>query len=411
MPKKSSWGVLLFILGLVLLSGGYWLAGLLPLRFDSVFIIKVFSYIGITAGVVVPMMGYLSYPRVHNLKVFLAGYLTGVVALAFFILGPSGFFSLPVPSYFIPGLYLFMIAAIFISTVLPTFLKYRHTKLITAVSLLIEVYFIYVFRTTTVPFVSLHSLRHFHTFQLPILIPGAVTLLILLLSVYVLKLQFHLGGVLGGTMLLFSGGWYLGALSSNPLIFDSYIFAVAPLFLAVGIFVHWITRIEHRASYDPLLRIYNRSYCEKVLAEQAQVKTSPPFGVAIVDIDHFKKVNDIYGHKIGDDVLFHVARILTTELVPGGIVCRYGGDEFVVFFPQKNSAKVRINMEKVRKSVKTSVIRSGKKAIRVTISVGVSHRQNTTQSLHKVMKAADNALYRAKKHGRNQVRFSKASRS
>ena len=132
MTNKGNWGVLLFALGLVLLVGGYWFLHLLPLRFDPDFIIKVFSFIGITTGVVVPMLGYLSYPRVHNLKVFLAGYLTGVAALAFFLLRPSGFISLPVlSSNFIPGLYLFMIAAIFMSTVLPTFLKYRHTKYIT----------------------------------------------------------------------------------------------------------------------------------------------------------------------------------------------------------------------------------------------------------------------------------------
>ena len=166
--------------------------------------------------------------------------------------------------------------------------------------------------------------------------------------------------------------------------------------------------MEHRASYDPLLRIYNRSYCEKVLSEQVRVKTSPPFGIAIVDIDRFKKINDVFGHRIGDEVLIKVARILTTEVVPEGIVCRYGGDEFVVFFPKKNSSKVKLIMDRVRKSVRATVTRSGKKVIKVTVSTGISHRKNTVQSLPEVLKAADRALYRAKKDGRNQVRFSKA---
>ncbi len=392
-----------------MLVGGYWFLSLLPLQFDTILIIKVFSYIGITAGAAVPVLGYLSYPRVHNLKVLLTGYLTGVVALAFFLLGPSGFFSLPVPSNFIPGLYLFIIAAIFMSTVLPTFLKYRHTKLLTIAMLLIEAGFIFILRSPNIPFVSLYPLRHFHTFHWATLIPAAITLLILLLSVYALKLTFYLGGVLGGTMLLLSGGWYLGPLIRNPLIFDSYIFAMTPLFLGIGILFHWISRIEHRASYDPLLRIYNRSYCENVLTEQVRIKTAPPFGIAIVDIDHFKKINDTYGHKVGDEVLIKVARILTNELVPEGIVCRYGGDEFVVFFPQKNSAKVKVIMDKVRKSVKAAVTRSGNKVIKVTITTGVSHRKNTVQSLPKILQAADKALYRAKKHGRNQIRSSKTS--
>ncbi|TET21301.1 MAG: GGDEF domain-containing protein [Candidatus Cloacimonadota bacterium] len=411
MTKKSGWGVLLFALGLILLVGGYWFLNLKPPRFDTDIIKKVFFCIGIATGVVVPLLGYLSYPRVHNLKVYLAGYLTGVGALSFFLLGPSGLFSSPIPGNFIPGLYLFIIAAIFLSTVLPTFLKYRHTKSITITLLLIEMSLIYVLRTTTIPVSLLHSLRHFHIIQWANLIPAAAALLSLLFSVYVLKLQFYLGGVLGGTMLLFCGGWYLGPRSVNLSIFDSYIFAATPLFLGVGILVHWIARMEHRASYDPLLRIYNRSYCEKVLSEQIPLKTSPPFGIAIVDIDRFKKVNDTYGHKIGDEVLIQVARILTNELVPQGIVCRYGGDEFVVFFPGKNSTKIKIIVEKARKSVKAAVIRSGKKKIRVTLSIGISHRKNTIQSLPEVLKTADKALYRAKKHGRNQVRFSKTSQN
>ncbi len=409
MTNKGSWGILLFALGLVLLVGGYWFLGLLLLRFDTVFIIKVLFYIGIAAGVVVPLLAHLSYPRVRNLKVFLAGYLTGVAVLAFFLLGPSGFFSLPVPSNFIPGLYLFMIVVIFMSTILPTFLKYRHTKYITFAMLLIEVGLICVLRTTTEPFASLYYLRNFHTFQWVILIPAEVTILILLLSVYVLKLRFHLGGVLGGTMVLFTGGWYLGPRSFNTSVFDSYIFAATTLFLCIGILVHWIVRMEHRVSYDPLLRIYNRDYCENVLIEQVPVKTSPPFGIAIVDIDHFKKINDTYGHKTGDDVLIQTARILTNELVPEGIVCRYGGDEFVVFFPKKNSEKIKVIMDKVRKVVKSAGTRSGKKAIKVTVSIGISHRKNAGQSLPKVLKAADKALYRAKKHGRDQVKFSKPS--
>ena len=389
--------------------GGYWLADFLLLRFDISYIIKVFYYIGIIAGVIVPILGYLSYPRVHNLKVFLAGYLTGTATLAYFLLGSRGFLSSSIPLYFIPGLYLLMITVIFISTVLPTFVKYRHTKIITVIMLLLEICFIYLLRTNRLPLESLCPLRQFKNFQWLNITPAVIMLLTLLLSFRLLKLQFHLGGVMGGTMLLFSGGWYIGALCSHPSIFDAYIFATAPLFLGIGIFVHWIARIEHRASYDPLLRIYNRSYCEKVLAEQTMVKTSPPFGIAMVDIDHFKKVNDTYGHRAGDEVLIRVARILTAELVPGGIVCRYGGEEFVIFFPRKNSTRVKATMEKVRKSIKATVIHYKKKTIKITISIGVSHRQNTSQKLNKVLESADRALYRAKKQGRNQVRVSKVS--
>lgn len=210
-------------------------------------------------------------------------------------------------------------------------------------------------------------------------------------------------------MLLLCGGWYLGPLKDNPAIFDSYVFASVAVFLGIGILVHWMVRMQHRANYDPLLRIYNRDYCEEILSEQVSVRTAPPFGIAIVDIDKFKKINDTYGHKVGDEVLIHVARLLTTELVPEGIVCRYGGDEFVIFFPRKDSTRVKSIMDKVRKAVKNASFRTGKRGIKVTLSIGISHRKNSGQNLREVLKSADKALYRSKKQGRDQVRYSKGT--
>ncbi len=406
MVRKTSWGVLVFALAVVLLVGGYWILGFSQPKFNIAPITRIFFYIGVIAGVVVPLLAHFSYPRVHNLKVFLAGYLTGVASLAFFLLGESGFFSFSVPANFIPGLYLFMIGAIFLSILLPTFLKYRQTRLLTIIMLLVELAAVIVLRIDTLRFFLLDSIRHFQLFHWVALIPATLTITILVLTILALRLKFHLGGVLGGTMLLICGGWYLGPISFKSSFFDSYIFAVTPVFLGIGILAHWIVRMEHRASYDPLLRVYNRDHCEKIISEQVGIKTSPPFGIAIVDIDNFKKVNDTYGHKTGDEVLVRVARVLSTELVPEGIVCRYGGDEFVVFFPRKNSKKVKAIMEKARKKVKAAIVRSGNKNIKVRLSIGISHRKNSNQNLGEVLKAADKALYRAKKQGRDQVRYS-----
>jgi diguanylate cyclase (GGDEF)-like protein len=408
MVRKGSWGIPLFVLAVVLLGAGYWILGYSEPRFNADHVARIFFYIGVIAGVVVPLLAHFSYPRVHNLKVFLAGYLIGVASLAFFLLGDSGFFSgrMAVPPIYIPGLYLFLIATIALSILLPTFLKYRHTRLLTIILLLVEVGCIVVLRINTLHHFSLDSIRYFELFQWIALIPATVTITILVLSILALRLKFHLGGVLGGTLLLLSGGWYLGPLGHKSILMDSYVFAVTPVFLGIGIMVHWIVRMEHRASYDPLLRIYNRDYCEKVISEQVGIRTSPPFGIAIIDIDNFKKVNDTYGHKIGDEVLIRVARILSTELVPEGIVCRYGGDEFVVFFPRKNSKTVKDIVERARRKVREAVVRSGNKDIKVKLSIGISHRKNSTQDLGEVLKAADKALYRAKKQGRDQVRYS-----
>ncbi len=404
---EGKWGVVVFALGLVLLWCGYWLSGLLPQRFSPATFTKLFSYIGIMTGAGAISVGYFSYPRIHNLKVFLAGHVTGLSSLAFCFFSNAGIFSLQASKSFIPGIYLLMIAGILTSTLLPTFLKYRWTKRITISVLVIEIIFLFVFWKVPFRMASLEAFRKCNFNLWLTLIPGVMAFSTLIISVFVLKRQFFLGGVLGGMALFFGGGWYFGNLRAEILLFDSYIFAVAPFFLVIGVFIHWLARMEHRASYDPLLRVYNRSYCERILDEQTKVDTNPPFGIAMVDIDRFKNVNDKYGHRAGDEVLIQLVRILTNEVVPDGIVCRYGGEEFVIFFPHQSTTKAKMMMELIRKKVKKTSIKAGKKRIKISISVGISHRQSCNQTLHKVFRIADKALYRAKKEGRDQVRFSK----
>ncbi|MBN1695101.1 diguanylate cyclase [candidate division WOR-3 bacterium] len=404
---EGKWGMVVFVLGVVLLSCGFWLSGLLPQRFNPSAFTKLFSFIGILTGAGAISVGYFSYPRIHNLKVFLSGHVTGISSLAFCFFSSAGIFSLPASKSFIPGIYLLMIAGILTSALLPTFLKYRWTKRITISVLLIDVIFLFIFWKTPFEMASMEAFRKYSYSLWLTLLPGVIALATLVLSVFVLKRQFFLGGVMGGMAVFFGGGWYFGNIRTEILLFDSYVFAVAPFFFVIGVFIHWLARMEHRASYDPLLRVYNRSYCERILDEQTKVDTNPPFGIAIVDIDRFKNVNDKYGHRAGDEVLLQLARILTNEVVPDGIVCRYGGEEFVIFFPRQSSTKIKMMMELIRKKVKRTSVKAGKKRIRISISAGISHRQDCSLTLHKVFRMADKALYRAKREGRNQVRFSK----
>ncbi len=404
---EGKWGIVVFVLGAVLLWSGYWLSGFLPGRFSPDSFSKLFSYIGILTGAGALSVGYFSYPRIHNLKVFLVGHLTGLSVLAFCLFSPAGIFSFKASGNFIPGIYLFMLLGVLASTLLPTFMKYRWTKRITISVVIIEIIVLFLLWKTPFKIFSLEAFRN-NNFNIWLsLIPGILVLATLGLSVFVLKNQFFLGGVLAGLAVFFGGGWYFGGFRKEFLLFDAYVFAAAPFFLVIGIFIHWLARMQHRASYDPLLRVYNRSYCERILNEQTKVDTNPPFGIAIVDIDRFKNVNDKYGHRAGDEVLSHLVRILTNEVVPDGIVCRYGGEEFVIFFPHQSTTRVKMMMELIRKRVKKTPVKVGKKRIGISVSVGISHRQDKIQSLHKVFRIADKALYRAKKEGRNQVRFSR----
>ncbi|OQX54492.1 MAG: hypothetical protein B5M53_05825 [Candidatus Cloacimonas sp. 4484_209] len=409
MEEKRSWGGLLFVLGIALLIGGYWFLGLLPIRFDTNVIDRIFLYLGIFAGIIISIIGYLSYPHVHNLKIYLAGYLVGLNVFAFFLLGPAGIILPLRVSYFVPGLYIVMMSVLFICAVVPTFLRYRYTKFITITAIFIEGIIIYLMRFTNIFSPLVVSFRNLGGLQWFNMIPALFMLLVLLLTLLVMKLSFYLGGTLSGTIMLLVGGWYLRTQSFATSLFDSYIFAITPLFFGTGTLIHWISRMEHRAYYDSLLKVYNRSYCERVLKEQTRLNTLPPFGIAIIDVDHFKKINDTYGHRAGDEMLLYIARVLRNELVPDGIVCRYGGDEFVIFFPGKNSEKIKPLLEKIRYTTNTTFVRSGKRKIRVSLSIGVSYRKDISQGLEEVLKAADRALYNAKKQGRNQVRTHKVT--
>lgn len=404
---EGKWGVVVFVLGIVLLWSGYWLSGFLPQKFSPDSFAKLFSYIGILTGAGALSVGYFSYPRIHNLKVFLVGHVTGLSALALCIFSPAGIFSMPASGDFIPGIYLFMLAGILVSTLLPTFMKYRWTKRITISVIIIEIIILFILWKIPFGMLSLEAFRKNNFSVWLNLIPGVLVLATLVVSVFVLKNQFFLGGVLAGLAVFFGGGWYFSGFRKEFLLFDAYVFAVAPLFLIIGIFIHWLARMQHRASYDPLLRVYNRSYCERILEEQTKVDTNPPFGIAIVDIDRFKNVNDKYGHRAGDEVLGHLVRILTNEVVPDGIVCRYGGEEFVVFFPRQSTTRVKMMMDLIRKKIKKTPVKVGRKRIKISVSIGISHRQDKAQSLHQVFRIADKALYKAKKEGRNQVRFSR----
>jgi diguanylate cyclase (GGDEF)-like protein len=195
--------------------------------------------------------------------------------------------------------------------------------------------------------------------------------------------------------------------SFNPI--ESLLFAGAPLYLETGILVHWFMRMEHRIAYDPLLHIYNRDYCSKIISEQSNLNLMFPLSIAMVDIDHFKNVNDTHGHQAGDQVLYTVAQTVCKEVVPNGVVCRYGGEELIIFFPQQTARQVAPLVEKMRKTIEKTATKTTKKTIRVTVSCGISCKEGPGQSIIDVIHAADKALYKAKESGRNQVKMGKTT--
>lgn len=156
----------------------------------------------------------------------------------------------------------------------------------------------------------------------------------------------------------------------------------------------------YRLAYeDALTGIPSRRRLEEYLPT-----LSPPYTIVMVDVDHFKKVNDRYGHDVGDQVLKKVSSFLLS-LSPLAKVFRYGGEEFGVIFPGKEKKEVYPHVETLRKTIaqKPFYVRGSSVSFKVTISMGIA-QSDAQLSPWEVLKKADKALYRAKKAGRNCIK-------
>jgi two-component system, cell cycle response regulator len=158
---------------------------------------------------------------------------------------------------------------------------------------------------------------------------------------------------------------------------------------------------------DVLTGLYNRRYMEShlvTLVEQATAR-GKPLTVLVVDIDYFKSINDTHGHDAGDDALREFAIRLRKSIRGIDLACRYGGEEFVVVMPETDMAVAAMVAERLRRRIATDPfpIQQGTRTIDVTISIGIAALGGADDSAANVLKRADQALYRAKRDGRNRV--------
>lgn len=163
--------------------------------------------------------------------------------------------------------------------------------------------------------------------------------------------------------------------------------------------------LKNQATRDPLTSLYNRRYFEEeVFKRIVKAKAdNEPFSVLMIDADHFKKVNDTYGHKTGDKVLIELASTCERALRDVDIVARYGGEEFVVFLSGVNAKKGKIVADRLRESISEIVVYSDEgDEVRFTVSIGVSSYE-VSDNIDTLIKTADEALYKAKENGRNRV--------
>jgi len=157
---------------------------------------------------------------------------------------------------------------------------------------------------------------------------------------------------------------------------------------------------------DALTGLYNRRYLEEVLERELRraSRAAQSLGILMIDLDHFKKFNDTYGHDAGDAVLREIAVSLTKGIRAEDFVCRFGGEEFVVILPTADLASSQARAERLRlKTKELTMLHQGRSMGMITISVGVAAFPEHGESPKELMAAADAALYEAKRGGRDQV--------
>jgi diguanylate cyclase (GGDEF)-like protein len=167
-------------------------------------------------------------------------------------------------------------------------------------------------------------------------------------------------------------------------------------------------KLEELATTDPLTGIANRRKMTEQIAQELERarRFHHPLSLLMIDIDHFKRINDTYGHDVGDQAIIRTATMLTSQLRAVDLAARFGGEEFVLLMPETHIAVAVHAAERLRERAAQLVVRaeSGLE-VGLTISIGVAAADphGTPDSPSSLLVRADKALYRAKKEGRNRV--------
>ncbi|MFM2315542.1 MAG: hypothetical protein RLZZ04_4820 [Cyanobacteriota bacterium] len=165
-------------------------------------------------------------------------------------------------------------------------------------------------------------------------------------------------------------------------------------------------RLRYQSLRDSLTRLYNRRYLQESLAreiDRAQRKHQF-IGIIMIDIDHFKKFNDVYGHTVGDLVLREVGNYLLSQVRQYDTACRYGGEELVIVMPDASLENTVMRAEEIRKGIKQLKLEHDQQPLEsITVSIGVSCFPDDGINSEQLIRAADKALYQAKAQGRDRV--------
>ncbi|MDT8377587.1 MAG: diguanylate cyclase [Desulfotignum sp.] len=233
------------------------------------------------------------------------------------------------------------------------------------------------------------------------------------------KQGYRVGDVRGGISVTFDVTATEKKMARNQFGFIGL--GIAAILLLLGIILFLILRLAGRLSdaystiekmsiTDDLTQVFNRRHFHTRLDEEIERarRYDHPMSLLMMDLDHFKTINDRYGHQTGDEVLRTIAAILRAKTRSADIVARYGGEEFVVILPETNQETAEVTAEKLLSAIKRHPFALSDGAFfHVTASFGVSSLdmadKNNTDTAQQIVKMADDAMYQAKQDGRNRV--------
>jgi diguanylate cyclase (GGDEF)-like protein len=395
------WGlvVFVFLVAFLFVFNGY-VAGRQDRLLAILFAKKVSLFLAVAYGGLV-LVSWVSYPKVYKTRIFLLGPVFLPIGIYSVLYLGSACKVLPCLAgqpellFFKKSVLLLTALNFLVLSFIPTYMEYRKVRKWAIIILVAEWALLtlwFRFFPQLGPVVQKAMTTRFRTLMV-LVCAGIAALSVLRLSaddkqggawagmaVFLVFLTFKIGG-------------------THPLAF----LPVLPVVLVLIVLNNWFSSLHHRAQYDPLLRIYNRDFYQSIAEGKTNINLGSRYCVAVCDLDRFKRINDRAGHQAGDMVLQGTAQTIRQQALPKGITCRYGGEEIVIFFRKTDIKDAAAVCEHIRKAVGALTFKSGRRKIKVTVSIGVASNKRYGAQVEKVVTAADKAVYQAKKAGRNRV--------
>ena len=213
-----------------------------------------------------------------------------------------------------------------------------------------------------------------------------------------------------GTLWMFRDSLSMLSLIPSSLLFlgGIFVFFVGQLSLKTTNDIKDLAVLKQESITAALTGLRNRRYFDQRISEEVALSTryKLPLTLMLIDVDHFKKINDTYGHTVGDEVLQTLSKIIQNVVRDSDIVARYGGEEIVIITPNTTKEEAAILAERLREKVeqtKVATIATTQEVVQVTISIGLCSLSPIITDKEALLEESDQSLYLAKKHGRNRV--------